>query len=139
MESKENENLHRGHRRRMCENFMASEDVTLTDVQYLEMILFYCIPRVDTNPIAHRLLDKFGSIRDVFEASEEELISVKGMGPKSAETLKQIASLFFEYLSSQEKELDNSTLTYEKICDTIFMLQVPNLNRYIRIYSKNTK
>lgn len=65
----------------MCENFMASEDATLTDVQYLEMILFYCIPRVDTNPIAHRLLDKFGSIRDVFEASEEELISVKGMGP----------------------------------------------------------
>ena len=69
----------------MTENFMSVSNAPLTDVQIVEMILFYCISRSDTNPIAHRLLDRFGSIESILRAEESELSSVFGMGNASAD------------------------------------------------------
>lgn len=48
--------------------------------QVLELLLFFALPRKDTNPIAHRLLKKFGSIAGVFNAPLSELQSVEGVG-----------------------------------------------------------
>ena len=50
----------------------------------LELLLFYAIPRKDTNPIAHRLLARFGSLHAVFEASVADLCEVDGIGPSAA-------------------------------------------------------
>ncbi len=52
--------------------------------------MFYCIPRVDTNPIAHRLLDHFGSLTAVLEASAEELEKIEGMGENASTFLSLI-------------------------------------------------
>lgn len=80
------ENLHGGHRDRMIEKFYSAPNV-MPDHEILEMILFYAIPRVDTNPIAHRLLKTFGSLKGVFKATPEELTSVDGIGIKAASFL----------------------------------------------------
>lgn len=76
--------MHEGHRQRMKQQLKASGMDSLSDVQVLEVLLYYVIPRADTNPIAHRLLDRFGSLSGVLEAPAEELQKVEGMGENTA-------------------------------------------------------
>ena len=69
-----------GHRQRMKERFR-KEGLDHFDERYvLELLLFYCIPRQDTKVFACRLLDHFGSIVRVLEATAEELERVPGVG-----------------------------------------------------------
>ena len=63
----------------------------------LELLLFYSIPRSDTNEIAHELLNKFGSLHGVFEAGMEDLMSVNGISRHSAVLIKMIPELFVVY------------------------------------------
>ena len=60
--------IHDGHRDRLKESFDANEGTTLNDINFLELLLFYSIPRRDTNELAHALLDRFGSLRGVLKA-----------------------------------------------------------------------
>ena len=70
--------MHEGHRDRVKKRFRQEGLDHFSDIQALELLLFYGIPRVDTNPIAHALLDRFGSLSQVLEASPEELMKVPG-------------------------------------------------------------
>lgn len=74
--------MHEGHRMRMYEKL--SNPNGLHDHELLEVLLFGVIPRVNTNPIAHNLLDKFGTMSGVFNASYEQLVTVEGVGEKTA-------------------------------------------------------
>ncbi len=76
--------IHDGHRQRLKERFRNEGLDNFNEVQALELLLFYCVPRQDTNPIAHRLLDRFGTLAQVLEAPMEELAKVKGMGMNAA-------------------------------------------------------
>ena len=68
------------HRKRVKDRFR-KEGLENFDERYaLELLLFYCVPRKDTRDLAIRLLDHFGSIVQVLEASEEELQRVSGVG-----------------------------------------------------------
>lgn len=75
---------HSGHRSRMRERLYSGEMPCGTDDQLLEVLLFYAIPRGDTRPMAEALIDKFGSLRGVASATKAELMSVKGVGEKTA-------------------------------------------------------
>ena len=70
------ESIHKGHRERLKQRFLEEGLDNFTDIQVLEMLLFYAIPRSDTTPIAHALLDRFGSLAQVLEADVEALTSV---------------------------------------------------------------
>ena len=72
---------HAGHRRRI---FARLAEGTLCEHEYLEALLFYAIPRRNTNDIAHRLLAKFKDINGVLNASQEELRKVEGIGEHAA-------------------------------------------------------
>ena len=87
------EQVHKDHRRRLKEQFHKTGLDGLTEVQVLELLLFYCIPRVDTNPIAHGLLKRFGSLTAVLDAPPQELEAVAGIGPSSIDFLKLIREL----------------------------------------------
>ena len=90
--------IHDGHRQRLKERFLQGGLDNFTDVQVLELVLFYCIPRKDTNPIAHALLDHFGSLSQVLEASVEELQKVPGIGENTAIYLTMLTQVGRYYL-----------------------------------------
>lgn len=76
--------IHKGHRDRLKKRFLENGLDSFTDIQVLELLLFYVIPRKDTNPIAHALLERFGSLSQTLEAPVEELKKVSGIGDETA-------------------------------------------------------
>ncbi len=82
--------MHSGHRQRLKQQYLKNGLDGFTDIQVLELLLFYCIPRIDTNPIAHNLLDRFGSLDQVLDAPPEELQKVEGIGENAATFLSLI-------------------------------------------------
>lgn len=103
--------MHDGHRQRMKDRFLNSGLHNFQPHEVLELLLFYAIPRRDTNPIGHRLVERFGSISNVFAAPFSELIQVEGVSENSATLLKLIPELFRYYQSDlcAAPELINST------------------------------
>lgn len=83
-------NVHDKHRMRLRERFKANGLDDFQQHQVLELLLFYAIPRKDTNEIAHVLLAEFGSLAGVMDAPIEELVKVKGIGDGAATLLKLI-------------------------------------------------
>ncbi len=82
---------HDGHRQRLKTEFLARPD-SFPDHKLLELLFFYANPRSDTNPLAHELIDRFGSLAGVLDAPPEELCKVKGMGKHGAVLLKTVKS-----------------------------------------------
>lgn len=76
--------VHEGHRQRLKDRFLAEGLDNFTDIQALELLLFYCIPRKDTNELAHALLKRFGGFAQVLEARPEDLMQVEGIGANAA-------------------------------------------------------
>ncbi|MBR2667007.1 MAG: DNA repair protein RadC [Oscillospiraceae bacterium] len=96
------EDLHRGHRERLRERFRAEGLDHFADHEVLELLLFYAIPRRDTNQLAHQLLERFGSLEGVFSADPVQLRQVPGMGPGAAELLHLAQALFLRRLRQEE-------------------------------------
>ena len=76
--------VHEGHRQRMRERFCREGLDGFADHEVLELLLFDCIPNGNVNPLAHDLLDAFGSLHGVLEAQPEQLMAVKGVGVRTA-------------------------------------------------------
>ena len=91
-------NIHAGHRERVRENVLKNGFEQLEDHRLLELLLFYSIPREDTNELAHRLLDEFGSLSEVIKASPSRLARVSGIGGSSAILLSSIGELCMRVL-----------------------------------------
>ena len=94
-------NIHEGHRKRMKERFIKSGLDDFAPHNVLEFLLFYSIPRGDTNPIAHRLIDAFGSLSGVFDATPEELMKVSGVGESTAILISMIPQMARKYLEDK--------------------------------------
>ena len=90
--------IHDGHRQRLRERFCKEGLDHFSQVQVLELLLFYTIPRKDTNPLAHALLERFGSLSQVLEASLEELKKVPGISDNTAAFLHLITDVGRYYL-----------------------------------------
>lgn len=88
--------LHSGHRGRMRTRFLRDGLEGFADHEVLELLLFYAVPRQDVNPMAHALLEKFGSLPQVLEATPEELCTIHGIGPKIARFLTLIPDLLIQ-------------------------------------------
>ena len=87
-------NIHKGHRQRMRESARRDPELnSFSDVQILEYLLAFATPQRDTNPIAHALLDKFGSLIAVFRASAEELVKVTGVTVAAAEIISTLVKI----------------------------------------------
>ncbi len=84
------DNLHAGHRKRLISRFQNEGLLHFEEHNILELLLFHCIPRRDTNEIAHRLLNEFGSLHNVFTASPADLQKVDGIGLASATFIKTV-------------------------------------------------
>ena len=77
-------NIHSGHRKRVKANVIKNGFSQLEEHKLLELMLFYSIPREDTNELAHKLINHFGSFEEVFKADIEQLKRVDGVGENTA-------------------------------------------------------
>lgn len=75
--------LHSGHRQRLKNKFMSAKE-SFSEHEILELLLFYSIPRKNTNDIAHKLLDVFGSLNGILTADVNSLKLIDGLGENSA-------------------------------------------------------
>ena len=127
------ESLHGGHRDRLKKRFLQQGLDGFTDIQALELLLFYSIPRQDTNPIAHKLLQHFGSLSQVLEAPAEELMQVGGIKEHSAVLLNLINQMGRFYLvdkAQRERVLPTiedcarylQPYFYGRVNETVFLL-----------------
>lgn len=82
--------LHDGHRQRKRERFLKQGADGLADHEVLELLLYYAIPRRDTNELAHRLIQHFGTLDAVFQAPPEALMQVSGIGENAAVLLNLV-------------------------------------------------
>ena len=104
--------VHKGHRKRMRRKFADFGAIVFDTYELLEMLLYYTVPVKDTNPLSKKLLQTFGSLDGVLNASKEELTAVDGIGEKTAEFIvtsgKALAFFFADTLEDRrESRFDN--------------------------------
>lgn len=75
----------------------------MADHRVLELLLFYAIPQGDVNLLAHRLLEHFGSFSGVFNATIDQLMTVKGVGEHAACLIKLIPALGARYQADRSR------------------------------------
>lgn len=98
-------NLHKGHRKRLKALYKTSGFDSMQDHQILELVLFYAIPKKDTNEIAHMLLKKFGGLSKVLDADVNQLSEVKGVGSHSASFIKFLREMITFYENFKEQSV----------------------------------
>ncbi|MCQ2449792.1 MAG: DNA repair protein RadC, partial [Clostridia bacterium] len=88
------DSLHAGHRARVKQEFLAHGFHENTPPhKILELLLFFCLPQGDTNPLAHELINRFGTLTGVLQAPVEELTQFKGLTENNVVLLKLILPL----------------------------------------------
>jgi len=118
------EHLHHGHRQRKKEQFLKSGLVNLPEHEPLEFLLYYAIPRGDTNYIAHSLIKKFGSLAGVMNASCDELMTVPGIGSNAASLInftKMFSQLYLQKQAQAQMEKGFNSTRLKEFCTALFI------------------
>ncbi len=119
-EKTEKVNIHEGHRKRLKRKLLNFDSENFEPHEALEILLFYSLPRQNTNPIAHELIDSFGSLQGVIDAPVEELQKIKGVGENAATLIKLMHDLAVLY-GERTIVQDNSIPADEKITNYLAM------------------
>ena len=102
--------VHDGHREKMRRRFLETGLDSFAEHEALELLLFYAIPRRDTNALAHQLMDHFGSLDAVLSAPVEELMRMDGIGENAAVLLKLVPRVVQKAkLAANKETIINST------------------------------
>ncbi len=122
--------IHDGHRQRMKERFIESGLKSYNDHNALEMLLFYALPRKDTNELSHILLKRFGSLQAVLEADYEDLKAVDGVGENAAVLLRLIPEISRRYMEriSEPKSGFNNISQIGKFFVSKFLYETDELS-----------
>ena len=104
MDKKEKTNSHKNHRSRLRAKVRKNGLDCLEYHEILELLLTYAIPRKDTNPIGHNLLEYFGGFSNVFDADYHDLLKVDGIGPESALFIRSLSDLVEIYNKSKKEK-----------------------------------
>lgn len=108
--------LHKGHRARVKKRYITSGLDSFEDYQVLEMLLFYCYPQKDTHEIAHKMINAFGSLHNLFEASPIDIMNQCKVTENVAVLVSLTPELAKRYSKgrwSKKEILDNSKLVGE--------------------------
>ena len=108
---------HSGHRERLRRRFIDNGLDGFEEHQALELYLFYAIPRRDTNPLAHRLLERYRNIGGVCDAPIDELERDFGLSESAAALLKLLPEM--SRLYNESKLSDTNLIDPETVGDMI--------------------
>ena len=141
-------NVHEGHRERMRNKYVNKGIEVFEQHEILEMLLFYAIPRKNTNDIAHRLLEACGSLSAVFDAPIDILMQ-QGLSYNAAVLLHMIPDLSRAYQSdkfdNEEKIITDENIGKKMVhlfagkneeCVYAFFLDAKGKEKYSGIISK---
>jgi len=134
--------VHQDHRKRVRQRFIEAGLTSFPPHNVLELLLFYSIARQDTNETAHRLVDHFGSLPGVMDASFEELCKVKGVGEQSAVLItfvSQLAKRYYAEQAAEKKTFESATALHQFTLslfvgmqtEAAFMLCLNNANQLL--------
>ena len=108
--------LHQGHRQRMRTRVEEHGLESLAPHEALEYILYITNARRDTNGLAHDLIERFGDFAGVLEATEEDLLTVEGVGPATARMLHLLPQIS-RYYTQSSMHGRKSLKTTEELAD----------------------
>lgn len=113
---KEDKNLHTGHRQRLKNKFLTYGYEVLSEHEFLELLLFYSVPCKNTNDLAHKLLEEFGSFSQLIETDYETLrkLDIKDMKDNSACLFKLILACASMYIK-QKNDISKTQITPQNI------------------------
>ena len=94
-------NLHKGHRSRVKKRYMDEGLDNFSDHEVVELLLFYSIPRQDTNALAHRMIKEFGTLHDLFEAHPRDIERRCKVSMSTAILISMVAPLSRLYLKQK--------------------------------------
>ena len=143
--SDKEKNLHEGHRERLRKKLLKAEDSNIIEHELLEALLFYTIPVSDTNPLAHRIINTFGSVSAAMQADTDELMKVRGVGKKTAEYLSILGKFARVYsrvchqkikydLKSNQLHEYFKDIFYDANNEQVHMLYLDHHNNIIKRY-----
>jgi len=89
--------VHDFHRQRVFERYASEGLEGFQPHEILELLLFFSVPRANTNVTGHNLINEFGSLAAVFDARAEELTKVEGVGPRSAMLIRLCTDIWNRY------------------------------------------
>ena len=111
--------LHSGHRQRMRERVMRDGTENLADHELLEMLLYYVIPRGNTNEQAHELLHTYQSLQDLVDGDPDMLRHVQGLGESSVVFFALLREMIRRYHRKENRR--RPVLRTQEDCGTYFM------------------
>ena len=132
------ENIHKDHRSRLKSQFVEHGIEPLTDVQKLELLLFYAIPQKDTNPIAHELISAFGSLKNVLKADYSQLIKINGIKENTA-TLISLVNSMLNYAERPDAQSKLSSTSVAKNFVSKFYFNVSVEQFYVICLTKSNE
>lgn len=137
---KENQNIHKGHRERVKQKFLKNGFSPSTpDHEILEMLLFYSIARQDTNPIAHNLLNHFGSLTQLLEARPEDIMQVKGVSEHTAVLIKMMLPIMQRYIERKGEKNKITLDDYREFTQYVMDLYFGKTNEVAMLFLFNNK
>jgi len=133
---------HGGHRARVREKYLANGLEGFHDHEVLELLLYYCYPREDTNPRAHKMLAEFGSLHNLLEADVETLMHKLKCTENVAVLLNlmpQLANRYFRSKWSRKPPMHNEKTAGEYVIDlfvghtveSFYVLSLDSQNRLV--------
>lgn len=97
------DSIHKGHRQRLKKRYLKEGLDNFDPINMMEMLLFFAFPQGDTNVLAHRLLDRFGTIDKIIDAPSHELLEVEGIGENCVTMFRYFTDFYRAYLFAKEQ------------------------------------
>ena len=134
--------MHEGHRQRMRKKYLKYGIEAFSPHEILEMLLYYSKTRENTNPLAHELINSFGSLSGVIDADPRDLKNIKGIGDSSAVLIKLIKDVFEYYEKEKWQEVKRlgsvdeigfylTDMIGDKNYESLYMLCLDNSNKIL--------
>ena len=127
-----------GHRERLRKRLLEGGPDALLDHEVVEYLLALAIPRIDTKPIAKRLLREFGSFGGLLAADPQTIMRIGGISERSTAAIKIVQAAALRLLQSEVKERPVLS-SWQALLDYLYADMAHNPIERVRVLFLNSK